>query len=80
MEEQAIEKDREFRAGKEPLIREINKMHHELQDERLERTRMIQKKNSEIAYFKAELETLMKEMQLMVSGGAGVSRKPGVRA
>lgn len=30
MEEQAIEKDREFRAGKEPLIREINKMNHEL--------------------------------------------------
>lgn len=39
MEEQAEEKERNFREGKEPLLREINKLQRDLKDEREESNR-----------------------------------------
>jgi hypothetical protein len=41
MEETAHDKDRECRQGKEPLMRELNRLQSELQDERNEKLRVV---------------------------------------
>lgn len=48
--------------GNLPFKRQIDALKQQLEDERVQRLNIINKKNAEIAYFKQELESLLSEI------------------
>ena len=48
--------------SQEPLMREVDMLKSKLMQEREIRDQMLQKKNAEVSYFKAELDALLSEM------------------
>ena len=50
-----------------PCKRELMRLSQDLEAERLDKARMLQKKNSEVAYFKAELDSLLSEMKTTIT-------------
>lgn len=49
--------------NQEPYMREIEMLKSKLVQEREMRDQIVQKKNAEVSYFKAELDALLSEMQ-----------------
>lgn len=62
LEDQSDERTRAQRSGNDPYRREIERLTAELDAEKAERGKMMARKNSEIAGFKAELDTLLTEL------------------
>jgi hypothetical protein len=62
LEEMATERDKLQRNDQAPYKREIERLMGELESEKQSRGKLMAKKNAEIAYFKAELETLLAEL------------------
>jgi len=62
LEEQSEERGKNQRNEHAPCRREIERLNGELQDEKISRGKVLAKKNAEIAYFKAELDTLLAEL------------------
>ena len=53
----------QYLESQEPYMREIDMLKSKLAQEREIRDQVVQKKNAEISYFKAELDALLSEMQ-----------------
>ena len=62
LEEQAETRNRTQQGDHGPCRREIERLTHELEQERSSRAVLISKKNAEISYFKAELDGLLSEI------------------
>lgn len=52
-----------FLESQEPYLREIEMLKSKLMQEREMRDQIVNKKNAEVSYFKAELDALLSEMQ-----------------
>ncbi len=64
LEEQSQSRNKNnFMESQEPYLREIEMLKSKLMQERDMRDQIIQKKNAEVSYFKAELDALLSEMQ-----------------
>ena len=62
LEEMATERDKLLKNEQAPYKREIERLMGELESEKQRRGKLMAKKNAEIAYFKAELDTLLAEL------------------
>ena len=63
LEEQSEKRAKaEYLENQEPYMREIEMLKSKLMQERDMREQIIQKKNAEVSYFKAELDALLSEM------------------
>lgn len=71
MEEQSDQRQKIAHGGHEHCRREVTRLELELQDERESRSILIKKKNAEVAYFKAELDALLSEIQSTAGSTAG---------
>jgi len=58
-----------------PCKRELQRVEQELLEERNDKQRLLQKKNSEVAYFKAELDALLSEMRNTMTKKQSISIK-----
>ena len=62
LEEQADTRNKMTSNDHEPCRKEIARLNEELKQERASRANIINKKNAEISYFKAELDALLSEI------------------
>ena len=62
LEEQADTRNKMASSDHEPYRKEIARLNEELKQERASRANIINKKNAEISYFKAELDALLSEI------------------
>ena len=62
LEEQADTRNKIASSDHEPYRKEIARLNEELKQERASRANIINKKNAEISYFKAELDALLSEI------------------
>lgn len=62
LEEISDERNKQQKNEGAPYRREIERLMGELESEKHSRSKLMAKKNAEIAYFKAELETLLAEL------------------
>lgn len=64
LEEQSEKRSKSsYLESQEPYVREIEMLKSKLMQEREMRDQIVQKKNAEVSYFKAELDALLSEMQ-----------------
>jgi hypothetical protein len=63
LEQQSEERSKLQTMEHGPCKREIQRLHETLEEERIDKARLLSKKNAEVAHFKAELDTLLSEMQ-----------------
>lgn len=63
LEEQSDKRSKNtYLENQEPYMREIEMLKSKLMQEREMRDQIVQKKNAEVSYFKAELDALLSEM------------------
>ena len=63
LEEQSDKRSKSaYLESQEPYLREIEMLKSKLVQERQIREQVVQKKNAEVSYFKAELDALLSEM------------------
>ena len=63
LEEQSDKRSKsQYLENQEPYMREIEMLKSKLMQEREMRDQIVQKKNAEVSYFKAELDALLSEM------------------
>jgi hypothetical protein len=63
LEEQSEKRSKsQYLENQEPYMREIEMLKSKLMQEREMRDQIVQKKNAEVSYFKAELDALLSEM------------------
>jgi len=63
LEEQSEKRAKsQYLENQEPYVREIEMLKSKLMQEREIRDQIVQKKNAEVSYFKAELDALLSEM------------------
>ena len=63
LEQQNEDRDRQSFDDHGPCKREIKRLAQEIEEERQDKLRIVSKKNAEVAYFKSELDALLKEMK-----------------
>lgn len=63
MESQADERSKSQYLDHNLCHRQIQQLQQEVESERQDKVKMLQKKNSEVAYFKTELDSLLREIQ-----------------
>ena len=68
LEEQNSQRNKnDYLENKEPYLREIEMLKSKLVQEREMRNQIVQKKNAEVSYFKAELDSLLSELSQKVN-------------
>jgi len=64
MEHQSDERSKSAYLDHNLCNRKIQQLNEEIETERQEKVRLLTKKNQEVAYFKAELDALLKDIQI----------------
>ncbi len=62
LEQQSEDRTRSLVGGQQPLKRQVEQLKLELAEERAVKQRLMQKFNTEVTYYKKELETLLEKI------------------
>ncbi|CDW77663.1 UNKNOWN [Stylonychia lemnae] len=67
LEQQSEDRDKMTYQEHGPCKREITRLQQDLEEERVDKQRLLSKKNAEVSYFKSELDALLSEMKHIIT-------------